>query len=186
MNRDNYFDKIIEETNKDRIEFKTKANDYFNKIGFFEFDLEEKVDYLKKEQSLKIIVAMAKKGFSLVEMSRLLNLTQKDFADVCNSNPMIQDAIDLGLNSRNKDVENALYKLATGYTVEEKTTYKTQTGNREMVKEQITEKFIPPNERAARYLAENRRRYEFKSNTTELAANGNNAFSIKVIFDEDE
>jgi len=186
MDRDNFFDKIIQETNKDRIEFKDKANKYLSKVGFFQFDLEQKSDFLKSIESLKVVRAMAKRNFSLVEMADTFDLTQKDFSDICNANPRIQDAIDLGLNSRNKEVEEALYKLATGYTVEEKTTYKTRTGNREMVKEQITEKFIAPNGRIATYLAENRRRYEFKSNTSDLSGQANNAFTIKVMFDDNE
>ena len=183
---DNYFEKIIQETEKDRIEFKEKANKYFNKVGFFELVLDKKIDVLKKEENLKILSAMTKKGFTLVEIAGILKVTSIDLKDIMTANGEIQDAIDYGYNFKNREVEDALYKLATGYTVEEKTTYKTKTGNREMIKEQIAEKFIQPNPTIAKYWSENRRRHEFKSNTAELVGANNNAFTIKVHFDDNE
>ena len=179
----NYFEEIIKETNEERREFQNKAKMFFKRSNFYDMTSDKKLDFLSTKPCLNILQAAAKRTFSLLEIAVMLDVTQLDMSNFMKQNPKIQDAIDLGYSTRNTDVENALYKLATGYTVQEKTILINETGNREMKKTSISEKYIPPNERAARYWAENRRRFEYKSNTAELEVGSGNAFEIKVKFE---
>jgi hypothetical protein len=182
-----YFSELVKETNQERSKFKRYVRKYLDGANFFDMDLDKKGDFLLKEKSLNMLKAAARETFSLVEMAEMLHITQRDLTDLMVQNAQISDAIDLGYASRNTIVENAMLKLATGYKVEEKTTLINKTGNRELTKISITEKEIPPNVSASKYWLENRRRFEYKSNTAELVAGSGNAFEIKVKFaDSDE
>ena len=178
-----YFETLIQETNSERLKFKKAVKSFLTKNDFYDKTLDKKTDFLLTDRALKMLQAAAKETFSLVEIADMLELTQRDLTDIMIQEAKISDAIDMGYASRNTLVENALLKLATGYKVEEKTTLINQTGSREMKKISIAEKNVAPDYRAAKYWAENRRRFEYKSNTAELVAGSGNAFEIKVKFE---
>lgn len=180
------FKQILEEKDKEKRDFRSKATQFLDKKGFFAKELKDKIEYLITHEGQRIIAAAAKEGFSLIEIANILNITQRDLHEARNSHPEIYDAIDWGYTNRDLEVVNALHKLATGYEYDEKTLHTTSRGSRKMQKEIVTTKHVPPNARAAQYWLNNKKRYEFKKDTDLTAIPESNRFSIDVSFGGNE
>ena len=181
-NSDQYFNKLLQENNKRKKEFFTKADNFLEKVGFFDLKFEKRLEQLNHEKILKIIQVGVKENLSLVEIAKVFRFNTKDFIDQMSIMPEIADAITLGYAERNTEIEDAVYKLAKGYDYEEKTEYKTITGNREFIKETTVHKHAQPNFNAARWYLQYRNKQEFSPVMKEIAEIESKNFKIKVNF----
>lgn len=184
-NSDQYFNKLLKEKNTQKKEFFIKADAYLKKVGFFNLKFEKQLENLNQEKILKIIQVGIKENLSLVEVARVFKLNTKDFIDQMSIMPEISDAITLGFAERNTEIEDAVYKLAKGYEYDEKTEYKTITGNREFVKETTVHRHAQPNFSAAKWWLNYRNKQEFSPVMKEIAEIESKNFKIKVNFTGD-
>lgn len=144
-------------------------------------DLESRESFLLTTDGLKLIENMSRDNRSFVEIAVDLKLTQVSLRNFFDEHPELQDRLELGADKKFKDVENALFRSATGYDVEEVHINQRSVGGRVIENKDVYTKKVAPNPMSIQYLLNNKKRMEYKkeqqpSSLSEISG-------IKVIFE---
>lgn len=119
-------------------------------------------DWIKAE-NLDRITSWARNGLTDEQISKNIGISRATLYDWFKSHPEIKGAVTKGREVANVEVENALFKSATGYDYEE--TFISQTkdkdGNVNEVKK-IYKKHQPPNATSAIFWLKNRKPDDWK------------------------
>ena len=144
-------------------------------------DQESREAFLLTTDGLKLIENMSRDNRSFVEIAVDLKLTQVSLRNFFDEHPELQDRLELGADKKFKDVENALFRSATGYDVEEVHINQRSVGGRVIENKDVYTKKVAPNPMSIQYLLNNKKRMEYKkeqqpSSLSEISG-------IKVIFE---
>jgi len=183
---ENIFDKILKENDSKKRGFLKKVNNFLKKEKFFDLNLDKKTEYLLSMNGLKTIMICARQNLQLIEIAQVLKIPQKNLMEIKTANPKIYDAFDFGYSQRMTQVQDAIYKLATGYYMPYEKVQELHTGNRVTKKVFKEDRYFPPDVRAAQYILNNKAQFEYKKDTDKMLVPESNQFAIKISFGEDE
>jgi hypothetical protein len=155
-----------------------------------------KYDEWLKEDGLLKIEAWARDGLTKEQIAHNMGCSLSTLKDWCNKYPTISAAISRGREVTDIIVENSLYKLANGYTVQLKKTFKLkkvtfneETGRKiseeEYLKEGIEEVHIPANVQAQQFWLKNRKPEVWREKPSEHDGDGGRD-TWDIVFDVDE
>lgn len=155
-----------------------------------------KYDEWLKEDGLLKIEAWARDGLTKEQIAHNMGCSLSTLKDWCNKYPTISAAISRGREVTDIIVENSLYKLANGYTVQLKKTFKLkkitfneETGRKiseeEYLKEGIEEVHIPANVQAQQFWLKNRKPDVWREKPSEHDSDGGRD-TWEIVFDVDE
>jgi hypothetical protein len=175
-------DSLLNLAKQEKMDIEAKTIRHLTDNDFYKLALEKQEEYMLSDEGLKLVEFLAKKNFTLVKIAYVFAKTQKWLSDLQSANPQFYDAMKLGYNDRDTEIEDALFKMANGYYVtEERTTVKEINPERSYKETQSSQRYIPGNYYAAQYLINNRRELEYKKDTdTARLANGS---TLKIIFE---
>lgn len=112
-----------------------------------------------KQQSLDKITEWAANGLSVQQMANNISITRTTLYDWMNKNTNISNAIKKGREQSDEEVENALFKRATGYSYRE-ITEEDKGGNMQVTK--IITKHMPAEVGAMVFWLKNRKPNEWR------------------------
>lgn len=118
-------------------------------------------DWLEPEK-LILLEGWARSGLSNQQIADNIGIAEKTFYEWINKHSKISESIKKGKEVADFEVENAMYKAAMGYEVEEvKTTFEdTDNGQRKRIEK--TKKYIAPNVTAQIFWLKNRKSDEWR------------------------
>lgn len=136
-----------------------------------------------EEKSLGLLTAWAREGLDYAQMAEQMQISESTFREWRNKYPAISAAVKHGRAHAIAEVENALHKRATGYTVPVRKAFKVKvvdyddkTGRRlrehEEIVEAIEEVHVPPDTTAQIFYLTNRKPDEWKRNRAEVLTSG--------------
>ena len=118
-------------------------------------------DWLEPEK-LTLLEGWARSGLSNQQIADNIGIAEKTFYEWINKHSKISESIKKGKEVADFEVENAMYKSAIGYEVEEvKTTFE-DTGNGQRKRIEKTKKYIAPNITAQIFWLKNRKSDEWR------------------------
>lgn len=144
-------------------------------------DQEAREAFLLTSDGLKMIENMSRDNRSFVEIAVDLKLTQVSLRNFFDEHPELQDRLELGADKKFKDVENALFRSATGYDVVEEHINQRTVGGRVIENKDTYTKKVAPNPMSIQYLLNNKKRMEYKKEQQPSALS--EISGIKVIFE---
>jgi len=112
------------------------------------------INDFKTEDGLKRIESWARDGLSLEQIAHNIGIHRETLRRWMQKESGICDAIKRGTAPADFEVENALYKRATGYKVIERKKVKNPDGT---LRTEITEKEVPPDATAIIFWLKNRK-----------------------------
>jgi len=123
---------------------------------------EEKIAFLCREDGQVILEEASKEKVNFAQLASTLGFSQKELHQLAREHDEIYDAIDRGQAKQFDNVETALYKMATGYYIDEKKLF-TMKDDRERERTTIEEhkRYITPSVQAQQYILNNKRQMEF-------------------------
>lgn len=116
---------------------------YKNKKGEFALYPEKKA----------LLIGWAQDGLSVLQIAKKIGISKDTLYDWVKKFPDFSDALRIGREPADYAVQNTLFKMATGYYVEEKTEEKSDLKGRTV---KVTRRYIPPNVVAVKYWLDNR------------------------------
>lgn len=135
---------------------------------------------LSKEQ-INTIIQYFEIGVKKEDVSKLLGISIEEIDDIIDSNNKIKSAYELGIKLGNIKVIQALFKSATGYSVEETENY-TRTdllGDVIFKDKKVNKKQVAPNFSAIKFWLENKDNASWKQDLDEVEKNMNIKISIE-------
>ncbi len=118
-------------------------------------------DYMKTEDGLNELTAVAKSGLTLENIGRYFGISRMTLWHWCKDNAQMMEALNDGRKRADQFVENALYDACFDHKVNEIFVEKDADGN--IVKTTVKTKIIPANITAQQYWLSNRRSDTWKA-----------------------
>ena len=136
------------------------------------FIFTKKKDFWASKEGLTYLEGLARKGLTDEELSQAMGIAKSTLWVWCNENQDIRDAIIHARAWQIHEIENVMYKCATGYEYEEETV--TKDGDIVVVK-----KYAPPSIEAQKFILCNRSKGMWKSaQRIELEADVNSNVNV--------
>ena len=147
----------------------------------------ERKEWLVNETGMHLVETMAKANMSEIEIAHDLKISQIELNQLCKDYPLFSDSIAYGRKMRYKEVENAMYKSATGYITTETHTSIRTVGGREIKLVDTFEKEIPPNPIMNQFAQTNlwKTKYQQKVENGNPADIGNITVKVQVVEKDD-
>ena len=158
----------------------------------------EKYKEWLEEKSLGLLTAWAREGLDFAQIAKNMGISRETLNVWRKKYPDISDAIKHGRAHAIAEVENALHKRATGYTVELKKAIKVKVidydpktqrkiREREEIAIGIDEMHVPPDTTAQIFYLTNRKPETWKRNRPEVMSDGeDNGTGVLVLAEATE
>lgn len=185
---DDYVQSLIREREKSLSQVVKEASAYLLKIEYYSLENDKRIEFLCSSDGLAIVENLSKKRVTFSEIASTLGYSQKELHEIIKNNDGVYDAIDRGRSSELDEAEKMIYKLATGYYINEESTRTVDNGRgREpIVEKQDKQRYIMPNFYAQKYLMEQKRQMEYKAEQERAEFEKNKINLEIVVIGEDE
>lgn len=138
--------------------------------------------YLKDVQyRLGEVEEMATKGLTNKQIAKNLGISEGRLYEWQNDFPEFREALKRGKDPADYEVENALYRSATGYWVEEETITEFEDGS---TKVETKKKYIPPNPTSNIFWLKNRRADKYRDKREHEVTQ--TTFNVTIEEDDDD
>lgn len=134
-------------------------------------------------EKLILLEGWAKDGLSQAQIAKNMGIGLSTFKEWINQNQTISASLKKGKEVADYEVENALYKTATGFWTEETTIEKMlddSSGKMIVVREKTVKKFIPGNAVAQKFWLTNRTLDKWKDKREETINTEDNNITVKL------
>lgn len=164
-----------------------QARTWLSKSKYYEYDLDEKIEFLRSSAGQTLLRHLCKSKIAWVDIASLLNMSQKQLFDLKREYWEIHDAYESGRAEALGEIEQSMFQLANGYTVQLET--KREVAMPDGTMKETTEtkdQYIPKNFLAIKYLLEQMRALEFQNEQAKREIDRNRIPLEIVIIGQDE
>jgi hypothetical protein len=160
-----------------------KVKELLENAKYNEKTAAERKEWLVDENGMELVEIMARANMSEIEIAHDLKISQIELNQLCRDYPLFSDSIAYGRKMRYKEVENAMYKSATGYVTTETHTSVRTVGGREIKLVDTYEKEVPPNPMMNQFAQTNlwKTKYQQKVESGNPADIGNITVKVQVV-----
>ncbi len=172
---------------KSETKYEIEIKEIMEESKYLKLTPPERKEWLVNEDGMHLVETMAKANMSEIEIAHDLKISQIELNQLCKDYPLFSDSIAYGRKMRYKEVENAMYKSATGYITTETHTSVRTVGGREIKLVDTFEKEIPPNPIMNQFAQTNlwKTKYQQKVENGNPADIGNITVKVQVVEKDD-
>lgn len=170
-----YVQELIQKQEKAASAAFKRCKDGLASAGYYTLENQEKkIEYLCSPNGIVVLEEASKEKINFAQLSQLLGFSQKELHQIAREHDEVYDAIDRGQAKQFDGVEEALYKSAKGFTVNEKTEFEsTDDRGRTTKNVQHRQKYIQPSVLAQQYILNNKRQMEYYDRQIQAAQEKN-------------
>lgn len=185
--KNDFIERLAKEQREKQAETVKQARQWLEKHKFYNYEEEAVVDFLRSTKGQTLLQHLVKSKIPFAEIANLLNMSQRKLFDLKREYWELHDAYERGRAQSLDEVEEAMYKIAKGYTtpVETKREVLMPDGS---IKEttEVKEQYILPNFYAQKYLLEQHRAMEYQNELAKRELDRNRINLEIVVIGQDE
>lgn len=132
-------------------------------------------------ENLTLVQGWRRDGLSDEQVAKNIGINRSTLHDWIKNYPDFANAYKKGTEVSLYEVENALYKSAVGFEVEEVEMIETKTPDGEVTRQvRKRKRYIPPNVGAACFILKNKKSKEWKDRPDDLTADKNEPIKVLI------